>query len=96
MNLEQLDKKLLNKRVRLYPPAFRVDDNSVADGVWRVAGVDRQGIRLTLLPSGQGTTLAPDDIRGLTEATNDPDSNGFLRLNIRVLIEGDAVRVEPI
>jgi hypothetical protein len=94
--VEQLEKKLLNKRVRLYPPAFCVDDNTIADGVWRVSWVDRHRLDLTFVSSGQGTSLSRDDIRGFTETPNDPDSNGFLRLNIRVLIVGDVVCVEPI
>jgi hypothetical protein len=96
MNMEQLEEKLLNKRVRLYPPAFWVDDNTIADGVWRVAGVGRQRIELIFSASGHSAMLSCNHIRGFTETINDPDSNGFLRLNSRVLIVGDAVRVEPI
>jgi hypothetical protein len=94
--VEQLEEKFLNKRVRLYPPAFCVDDNTIADGVWRVSWVDRHRIDLIFLTGGQGTTLSREDIRGFTETPHDPVSNGFLRLNSRVLIVGDTVRVEPI
>jgi hypothetical protein len=94
--VEQLENKFLNKRVRLYPPAFCVDDNTIADGVWRVSWADRQQIELTFLSSGHGAMLSRKDIRGFTETPYDPDSDGFLRLNSRVLIAGDAVRLEPI
>jgi hypothetical protein len=94
--VEQLEKKLLNKRVRLYPPTFCVDDNTIADGVWRVSWVDRHRIDLISLPSGHAATLSREDIRGFTETTHDPVSNGFLRLNSRILIVRDTVIVEPI
>jgi hypothetical protein len=97
MNLDQIEKHLLQKTVKLRPqPRYqRPFDSMEVDWAWRVSGVDTKLRRVQLMSHQYCFQLGSDHIREFVQDIATPHA-GFFALKVQVLISGDNIRLEPI